>query len=98
PPISLLFPYTTLFRSVYLGGDYRRCYAGFTQPGPRRQIALERRVSGIHEQQHCRAIRLEVRAHHGRELARVPAGVSVPRQIDATSEQHTSALPSLTNL
>src|SRR2546430_9295364 len=82
PPISTLFPYTTLFRSLEL-----RDFSDPT-PGPR-DVVLEIKASGMCGRG-CRSER------HSRGLFSV-SGVHVVRPL-GRSEEHTSELQSQSNL
>src|SRR5437016_10871982 len=87
PPVSTLFPYTTLFRSR----DPGRAEAvprGDPERGPPRDLPREPRGG--------RGSRVAPRAAPG-EPARAPAAGERP-SAPSRSEEHTSELQSLTNL
>src|SRR5207237_10195076 len=96
PPLSTLFPYTTLFRSLF-GDDRRltrRAQGGRGLPAAR--PVVPGRASGLHAERRRRPGRV-VAAAAGGEPSRNRRARDLPRY-GLRSEEHTSELQSHLNL
>src|SRR5262249_59176636 len=93
PPISTLFPYTTLFRSSFVEATVIDCPRTFVRVAPVASVAA---VIGKSNNRSIRnsVVQLKKYAESGASIRnRVAATLRLPR-----SEEHTSELQSLTNL
>src|SRR5258706_4267920 len=87
PPRSTLFPYTTLFRSVFLGSPLRFMHHDIVF---QRQRDLQREADEQPQVRRAEHAPLRVREKNDPEI--------VLARLQARSEEHTSELQSLTNL
>src|SRR5690606_41756991 len=98
PPRSTLFPYTTLFRSLFGDGDGVVPYESATLEFAASQIEVPADHSSVHRHPQTILQVREVLRRHLRELDRFPRLEKVGFEAGGRSEEHTSELQSRENL